>query len=416
LVYILLNLHQCQFNIASGSLLSFGSVRTDTSHLFGDLTWRDFSHGQVWRAITATFIHFSLIHLVLNLLGLIQLGRMMEEWYGSKLFLAICVLLGGFGNVFGMIMRQSVDQSRTWLVAHGFARLLPKFLVNGLSPEQAANIPAAGGSTVILGLIGLGLVVGWRSRTRVGLFLRDQMVGFLVFTAAIGIVGMNVIDNYGHAGGAIAGMLLGFVHRKLVHAPVKGISRRLTVLGASVLLLLSLVCQGAQARIDLKRDHELAASRFRTHQTNVCINLFEQLKALSLQMELVAYERLGPYLNSRAPLPAGFFEADLDLTPITELQAVGNSLPPLLPNGPTSPMVARLLDLNQSISQLRLGLDPVATEPEFAEIDQAVQRLATGEISSRELNAFRLSRSLLVKSLKKRLETISLDGDGPARR
>ena len=73
------------------------------------------------------------------------------------------------------------------------------------APGPRPEIHAGGGSTVILGLIGLGLVVGWRSRTRVGAFLRDQMIAFLVFTALIGIVGMKIVDNYGHAGGAIAG-------------------------------------------------------------------------------------------------------------------------------------------------------------------------------------------------------------------
>ena len=61
---------------------------------FGDLTLRELGQGQVWRLITCNFIHFSLIHLALNLLAMYQLGSMVEEWYGSHQFVFIYALLG----------------------------------------------------------------------------------------------------------------------------------------------------------------------------------------------------------------------------------------------------------------------------------------------------------------------------------
>ena len=52
---------------------------------------------------------------------------------------------------------------------------------------------------MVLGLVALCAVVGWRSRTRIGAFLRSQMVGLLIATAVLGQM-VPIIDNWGHAG------------------------------------------------------------------------------------------------------------------------------------------------------------------------------------------------------------------------
>ena len=52
-------------------------------HRFGDLALQDLAHGEYWRLITSTFVHFSVLHLVLNLIAMYQLGTMVESWYGS---------------------------------------------------------------------------------------------------------------------------------------------------------------------------------------------------------------------------------------------------------------------------------------------------------------------------------------------
>src|SRR4051794_4179244 len=50
-------------------------------HPFGDLTIADFWRGEVWRPLTATFVHYGLLHLGLNLFVLYQLGGEVETWY-----------------------------------------------------------------------------------------------------------------------------------------------------------------------------------------------------------------------------------------------------------------------------------------------------------------------------------------------
>src|ERR1700678_3972454 len=51
-------------------------------HRFGDLALQDLAQGEYWRVITSTFVHFSVMHLVLNLIAMYQLGTMVESWYG----------------------------------------------------------------------------------------------------------------------------------------------------------------------------------------------------------------------------------------------------------------------------------------------------------------------------------------------
>jgi rhomboid protease GluP len=157
---------------------------------FGDLTLRELGQGQVWRLITCNFIHFSLIHLGLNLLAMYQLGSMIEEWYGSLHFLFIYALLGGGGNLVSAGIRYGI----------------------GSNPD----VHSGGGSVLIMGLVGMCAVVGWRVRDRWGKSLSRLMMLFLVLTAIMGILLPNFIDNWGHAGGALVGAPMGLADRRLM--------------------------------------------------------------------------------------------------------------------------------------------------------------------------------------------------------
>lgn len=201
-----------------GSLHSPLPISGAVSHLFGDQTWAQVRGGEVWRTVTATFVHGNLLHLGLNLLGLIQLGRLIEPWYRSGLYLLICLVLGAGGNLVSGLLRQAMISIQPAVEGSSLARLWPAAVhyVFSRGAGVDATIHSAGGSTILLGLMGLILVVGWRSRTRMGLYLRDQMVILLVATAGLGLLLAHSIDNFGHAGGALVGCGLGFVHRPLL--------------------------------------------------------------------------------------------------------------------------------------------------------------------------------------------------------
>ena len=195
------------------------AVSAQVGHRFGDLTWADVRHGEAWRLVTATFIHFSIVHVGMNAFGMVKLGQLMEPWYGSGPFLALCLAIGGLGNLVGGLIRQAIALGRSALAGTRVAQAWPAWFevdaVDGVN--RSFLIHSGGGSTILLGLLGLGAVVGWRSKTRIGSFLRDQMVALLGFTAVLGFLLMNLIDNYGHAGGAIVGAGFGFIHRPLLH-------------------------------------------------------------------------------------------------------------------------------------------------------------------------------------------------------
>ena len=160
------------------------------NHQFGDMTLDDLHRGEVWRALTATFVHYGLLHLGLNLLMFYQLGAEIESWYGSSQFAAIYVLIASGGNILSGLVRTVLHRD-------------PQFHYGG-------------GSVVVLGLVALLAVVGWRSPTKFGQYVRSQMVWILIATAVLGVLAWKFIDNWGHAGGALMGAAIGFAHRLLL--------------------------------------------------------------------------------------------------------------------------------------------------------------------------------------------------------
>ena len=183
---------------------------------FGDLTLADLSRGQIWRLITCNFIHYSLVHLGLNLLAMYQLGSLLESWYGPYQLIFIYGLMGGGGNLLSAL-------ARLWM-------------------RSNREVHSAGGSVVIMGMVGLCAVVGWRSGSPDGRRLGRLMLTFIALTAGLGIVFPRFIDNWGHAGGLIVGVALGLGHRWLCARVGKP-----TAWGAGVLTGLVIVgCAAAQ--------------------------------------------------------------------------------------------------------------------------------------------------------------------------
>ena len=156
-------------------------------HRFGDLTLDDLARGEWWRLITCTFVHYSFIHIALNLVAFYLLGTLLESWYGSPLSVLIYGITGAGGNLISAFIKYELGTS--------------------------SLIHAGGGSVVVMGQVGLCAVIGWRSRRSMGGDLGWQMVKALVLTGLLGIAFPRYIDNWGHAGGALAGFPLGLLHR-----------------------------------------------------------------------------------------------------------------------------------------------------------------------------------------------------------
>jgi membrane associated rhomboid family serine protease len=56
-------------------------------------------HGQIWRLLTATYLHASLQHVFFNMLGLYFLGPPLEQVWGRRQFFLVYTIGGIAGNV-----------------------------------------------------------------------------------------------------------------------------------------------------------------------------------------------------------------------------------------------------------------------------------------------------------------------------
>ena len=371
-------------------IMGLGLLRAETIRLWGAVTWRDFAGGEPWRAVTATFIHVNLPHLAMNLIGLIQLGRLIEPWYGGRIFLAICIGLGGIGNTLGVGMRHGLASGRDWLQAKGLARVLPGFLTEGTT-AITENTPAAGGSTVILGLIGLGLIVGWRSRTRVGAFLRDQMLGFLAFTAVLGFLGRQFVDNYGHAGGAIAGTVCGFLHRRLIRAADRRRVRRVAGVAVAGLVVACAGFQAVAARSELAEARRMAGVREALAFANEAEGLVERLKVVGVLFDQVVAEQFR--LELERALLAGDPSATSALDPSAAFPLSTRGLAPARGEEGSPPRLNEMLRTwIANLSAFSGRLEPSLLGDDFEEVVRLGSEALSGPLGSREVYRFRTAR------------------------
>jgi membrane associated rhomboid family serine protease len=135
--------------------------------------------GDLWRLVSATFLHGGLAHLGLNLYALFVLGRVVEQLYGSVRFLVVYVLSGIVGFAVSAL--------------HGHAL-------------------SVGASGCIMGLLGAVIAVVATRRGHWPEGWRKAVLGRLLFIVALNVgigVVIPVIDNAAHMGGLCAGLALG---------------------------------------------------------------------------------------------------------------------------------------------------------------------------------------------------------------
>ena len=132
------------------------------------------ARGDWWSVVTGNLLHGSIEHIVLNVFVIYLVGRWLE------------LLIGRWATA-GVI---------------GFAAL-----GSAAGAVYAAPLTVTiGASGVAFGLIGCGLVVDWRARTQVGMLART--LGFVSIIGSFVIPGISI---GGHAGGLVAGVLLGLI-------------------------------------------------------------------------------------------------------------------------------------------------------------------------------------------------------------
>lgn len=150
-------------------------VLLDYGATFGPLI----SDGEYWRLFSGMFLHSGLGHLLMNAIGLLIFGQLVERVYGASCFLAIYVLSGLTGSV-------------------------TSFVFN----NDAIAVGASGAIMGIVGALG-GFFISKRSI--LGHMGRRNLTGVLILAAAnlfYGLVSTG-IDNWAHLGGFLGGVIMG---------------------------------------------------------------------------------------------------------------------------------------------------------------------------------------------------------------
>ena len=161
------------------------------------------SYHRLWTLISASFLHGGILHIFFNLAALRQLALIVNREYGVYRMFAIYTLSGIFG-----------------------------FWVSYL----AGVALTIGASASVCGLVGSILYYG-KSRGGVyGKNLYRQVAGWVVFLFAFGLL-VPGINNWGHGGGILAGIGLGFLlgyqekrRENLLHKMIAGTCALVTLL------------------------------------------------------------------------------------------------------------------------------------------------------------------------------------------
>jgi len=137
--------------------------------------------GEKWRMVSCMFVHIGIIHLIVNMMALSDVGRVVERLYGSQKFLIIYFLSGITGSLTSLF----------WS---------PAFV-------------SAGASAAIFGVIGAQVIyvlVHRKYFTAAAIHSHYGALAMLVAFSVIATIFNIPIDHAAHIGGFICGVLAGF--------------------------------------------------------------------------------------------------------------------------------------------------------------------------------------------------------------
>ena len=157
-------------------LLSEYALGNDILVLYGARINEAIRAGELWRFLTPALLHGSLPHIAFNMYALLSFGTSLERYFGHGRFFLLYVLSAFAGNV------------ASFLFSPGYS---------------------VGASTAIFGLLGAEAVFLIQNRKAFPGQFRSA-IGNIIFIAAINlfIIGsLPGIDNWGHVGGLVGGLM-----------------------------------------------------------------------------------------------------------------------------------------------------------------------------------------------------------------
>ncbi|MGI9241022.1 MAG: rhomboid family intramembrane serine protease [Verrucomicrobiales bacterium] len=174
-----------------GSTLQFLFVVSPQSIEAGALVKPLVREGEAWRLVTCGLLHGGLLHIGFNAMAFLNVGAVLERFYGRAI-----LLLTFFLSVLG-------------------GSLASQFLM-----PETSSLGASGG---IMGLVGFLLVIGLRYRGELPADFAKSIVRSVLFMAALGFLAKDYIDNAAHAGGFLVGCLIALP--LVLHGDVRDLGR-----------------------------------------------------------------------------------------------------------------------------------------------------------------------------------------------
>lgn len=132
-----------------------------------------------WRWLSAAFIHVNLLHILMNMWVLSQIGAVSEAAIGRGLIAASYVVTGTAGNI----------------------------LSSAIADMRGRPLISAGASGAIMGLIGIAVVFAWRTGQKTIAKNLLMNVGLVLLMGVL----VNGVDNGAHIGGLLAGGVIGYL-------------------------------------------------------------------------------------------------------------------------------------------------------------------------------------------------------------
>ena len=136
----------------------------------------EIKNGQIWRLFTPMFLHFSVAHILFNMMIFKDLGKIIEHSKGSKFFIYFVLSTGTLSNLCQYLITGPFFGGMSGVI-YAFFGLL--WMEKTLNPKSEFSLPMSD----------LALIIGW------------------FFLCLFGLIGK--IANTAHAVGLVTGMLTG---------------------------------------------------------------------------------------------------------------------------------------------------------------------------------------------------------------
>lgn len=323
-------------------------IPTDILLQWGGNAASEVQRGEWWRLLTATFLHGGIMHLLMNMLGLISVGITVERIYGHRLYTLIYFSSGVLGSSLSL----------------------------HYSAQTAVSVGASG---AIFGVAGALLVAVYQHRDKLPSTFSSNMISsmtvFILYSLLQGFAKQG-IDNSAHIGGLLAGMTLAYLLPErfdMEHFLVHWKKRAVTGTILAVVATLGLTVTAPSAAIDQRRTIEGQAALLLGMK-----DFGEAAKALQQDQDAVRSGRMSKRESddrSRTVLAPLFRKVQQDFATAT--------LPANDPRFPLMNEMKRLTDLFEeslamSSSYEEGGDNPKPADPQrMAEIESDIKATGT---------------------------------------